>query len=165
VSDLLAWCFHSPRRLLLVGVALVAVLILVGAGVRELSPGASRPSPSTSAAASVPVRNAGPAVQAAVAFTKAWASKPESQSAEEWQGTLEPLVTPELGRLLATTDPAQLPGGAPTDGASVRFVSASSALVEVPLTTGKGVLVTVVLLNGRWLAQDVEPVAGDVGAG
>lgn len=161
MSDLLAWCFHSPRRLLLVAVALLAVVIGIGAAVRVLTP-RSTPQAAPSSAP-VAVANAGPAVAAAVTFTRAWASKAPSASPEQWRAGLAPLVTPELGRLLATTDTAALPGGGPTGQPGVRFLSSASSLVEVPLSTGRRVLVTVVLLGGHWLVSDVQPLAGDAG--
>jgi hypothetical protein len=163
VSDLVAWCFHSPRRLLLVVAALIAVLIGGGALVQAVMPRAgdgATDSPSSTAS----VAGSGAAVDAAVTFTRAWASKPASASVDQWRQGLQPLVTPYLGRLLAQTDPASLPGGAPAGQPSVRFASVSSALIEVPLNSGRPVLVTVVQLNGHWLAQDVEPLAGDSGA-
>jgi hypothetical protein len=165
VSDLLAWCFHSPRRLLLVAVALVVLIIGVGAAVQALTPSStSSPDARTTTVATAAVANSGAAVDAAVAFTRAWASKPASVTVEQWRQGVQPLATPELARLLATTDPAALPGGGPAGEPGVRFLSAASALIEVPLSSGPRVLVTVVLLGGRWLAQDVQPLAGDAGA-
>jgi hypothetical protein len=161
MADLLAWCFHSPRRVLLVLVALLVVVFGVGAAVQTMTP-QGEPSATRSAPTAV-AADIGPAVEAAVTFTRAWSSKPGSASADQWRQGLQPLVTPELARLLATTDPAELPGGAPTGRPVVRFVSAASALVEVQLTTGQEVLVTTVLLNGRWLTSDVQPAEGDDG--
>lgn len=163
MADVVAWCFHSPRRLLAVLVVAVAVLIGIGMAVRSLGPHtAAAPSRAPSSTASMADSRA--PVNAAVAFTRRWASKPDSATAEQWRQGLEGLVTPELGRLLADTDPAGLPGGEPAGDPTVRFLSAASAMIEVPLSTGRRVLVTVVLFNGRWLAYDVRPVAGDVGA-
>ncbi|HEX2808425.1 MAG TPA: hypothetical protein VHN80_19860, partial [Kineosporiaceae bacterium] len=82
---------------------------------------------------------------------------------EQWRRSVDPLATPDLVRGLAVTDPAALPGGAPAGDPTIRFVSVSSALIEVPLSSGTRVLVTVVLVNGHWLASDVQPVAGDPG--
>jgi len=161
VADVLAWCFHSPRRLLVVAVALLAVVIGIGAGVRALTPG---PAPTASRPpAPVAVAEAGPAVAAAVSFARAWATKAPTATVEQWRAGVQPLVTPEFGRLLATTDPAALPGGGPTGQPAVRFLSSASSLVEVPLSTGRRVLVTVVLLGGRWLVSDVQPLVGDLG--
>jgi hypothetical protein len=92
-----------------------------------------------------------------------WASKPAAATDQQWRQSVEPLATAELARGLGLTDPAGLPGGVPQGEPTIRFVSVSSALIEVPLSTGRRVLVTVVLVNGRWLASDVQPLAGDLG--
>ncbi|HEY6796928.1 MAG TPA: hypothetical protein VI248_19835 [Kineosporiaceae bacterium] len=163
MAEVVAWCFHSPRRLLLVVAGLLVALIGTGAVVRTVGPqaGQSRSGGGASAA----VVGAQPAIDAAVTFTRAWASKPPSVTAAQWRQGLQPLVTAELGRLLAETDPASLPGGAPTGTPTVRFQSLYSAMIQVPLSNDRSVLVTVVLVSGRWLASDVEPDAGNVGAG
>jgi hypothetical protein len=162
VAELLAWCFHSPRRLAAVLVGLLAVLVGAGVAVNAVRSGpVQRPSSAVGVSGLSP--DAGPAVQAALAFTRAWASKPASSTAEQWRQAVSPLATPELVRGLAVTDPGALPGGAPTGDPTIRFVSVSSALIEVPLSTGTRVLVTVVLVNGHWLASDVQPVQGDPG--
>ena len=163
MAELLAWCFHSPRRLAAVLVGLLALLIGAGVAVNAVRSGpAQRPS-SSAAGVSGLSPDAGPAVQAALAFTRAWASKPASSTDEQWRQSVSPLATPELVRGLAVTDPGALPGGAPTGDPTIRFVSVSSALIEVPLSTGTRVLVTVVQVNGHWLASDVQPVEGDSG--
>jgi hypothetical protein len=165
VADLVTWCFHSPRRLLLVAAGLIAVVIGAGAVVRLALPAGGDAASVERPAASVSVAGSVAAVEAAVAFTRAWASKPASVTPAQWRQGLQPLVTPELGRLLAETDPAALPGGAPAGRPAVRFASVQSALIEVPLSTRQSVLVTVVLAaGGRWLASDVQPDAGDAGA-
>jgi hypothetical protein len=166
VPDLLAWCFHSPRRLLAVVVAAVAVLVLGAAVVQALLPDDGTSAGGSTPGVVAPVDSA-PAVAAAVEFTHRWATVPSGQDAAAWRTGLAGLVTPDLARGLALTDPATLPGGTPSGEPVVRFVSVSSALVEVPLTTGRQVLVTVVLSNDRWLASDIQPLegnAGDVGA-
>jgi hypothetical protein len=164
VADLLAWCLHSPRRLL--GVVVVALAVLVGViGVLQTGRSDARPGPraSTSVAGALP--DTGPAVGAAVTFTRAWASKPAGSSAEQWRQQLTALVTPDLARGLAATDPASLPGGQPHGTPTLRFVSTASCLVEVPLSSGRSVLVTVVLsdADGHWLVSDVQPATGNLG--
>jgi hypothetical protein len=163
VAELLAWCFNSPRRLGAVLVGLLALLIGAGVAVNAIRSGPSQRSPSSAVGVSGVSPDAGPAVQAALAFTRAWASKPASVTDEQWRRSVDPLATPDLVRGLAVTDPAALPGGAPAGDPTIRFVSVSSALIEVPLSSGTRVLVTVVLVNGHWLASDVQPVAGDPG--
>jgi len=162
VSDVLAWCFHSPRRLGAVALVLLALVVGAGAAVRALIPAEGAPAPARPASTAA-VAGTGGAVDAALAFTRAWASKPASASAEQWQRTLQPLVTPDLGRQLAYTDPAALPGGTPVGQPGIRFQEVQSALLEVRLSTGRTVLVTVVRSGDRWLASDVQPLAGDLG--
>jgi hypothetical protein len=162
VNELVAWCFHSPRRLLVVVGVLLVVVLGLGAGIRALLPH-DRVAAASPPAAAGSVVGSGPAIDAAVTFTRAWAAKPASATPEQWRRTLSALVTPDLARGLAVTDPSSLPGGAPAGQPLVRFASVSSSLVEVPLSTGARVLVTVVLVDGHWLAQDVQPAAGDNG--
>jgi hypothetical protein len=161
VAELLAWCFHSPRRLAALAVGLLVLLIGAGAAVGAVRGGGAPAAVSATTAGGVP--GTGPAVQAALAFTRVWASKPASDTADEWRAALRPLATPELARGLAITDPSTLPGGGPSGRATVRFVATSSALIEVPLSSGSSVLVTVVVVGGRWLASDVQPATGDPG--
>jgi hypothetical protein len=162
VADLLAWCFHSPRRLLLVAAVVVAVVLGGVVAAQALWPGrAGEPGPRASGVEAP--AGSEPAVAAAVEFARRWASVPQGQDARQWRAGLAGLVTPELARGLAETDPAGLPGGAPDGQPVLRFVSVSSALVEVPLSGGHRVLVTVVLADRRWLASDVQPVEGNVG--
>ncbi|MDQ1286597.1 MAG: hypothetical protein QG622_162 [Actinomycetota bacterium] len=163
MPDLVAWCFHSPRRLFAV-VAAVAVLVIgTAATVQVLAGGDGPPAAGESAPSGVPA-DAEPAVTAAVAFTRRWAAVPAGKSAAEWRAGLVQLVTPELAAGLEKTDPAALPGGTPAGKPSLRFFSVSSAMVEVPLSAGRPVLVTVVFSGGRWLAEDIQPLTGNVGA-
>jgi hypothetical protein len=162
VAELLAWIFHSPRRLLAVLIGFLAVVVGVGLLVQAAMPGQSPPGTTPTG-----VTAAGPdaeqATQAALAFTRAWASKPEGQTAEQWRQSLVPLTTPDLQRGLSLTDPATLPGGRPQGTPTVRFIAVASSLVEVPLSTGSRVLVTVVRVNAHWIASDVQPVSGNAG--
>ena len=164
MADLLSWAFHSPRRVLVLAVVLVAVLVGAGAAFRAVGSGpASGDGSADRSAQPVALADQGAAAAAAATFTRAWASKPADRSVQQWRQDLHGLITPELERLLADTDPSSLPGGAPSGRTVVRFVSGASAMIEVPLTTGRRVLVTVVLFNGRWLANDVQPLAGNDG--
>jgi hypothetical protein len=162
VHEVIAWVFHSPRRLLVVVVAAIALLLLGALAVQATRPGAGRSGDGAASGVAAPV-DAAPAVSAAVDFARRWASVPSGQAAEQWRAGLSGRVTPELAAGLALTDPATLPGGSPSGEPVIRFVSVSSALVEVPLSSGRPVLVTVVSSNGRWLASDVQPVEGNAG--
>lgn len=162
MHDVVAWCFHSPRRLL--AVVLAVVVLVIGAGVawQSRSEGGTEAGAKPSAIGAP--QDSRPAVEAAVAFARAWATNPPGQSADQWRTRLSGLVTPELAAGLAQTDPAALPGGTPEGEPAIRFFSVSSALVEVALSTGRHILVTVVYYtDGRWLASDVQPLAGNAG--
>jgi hypothetical protein len=164
MPEVIAWCFHSPRRLFAVGVAAIVLVLGAALAVQALSPGDGLAAGKGPAGAAVPA-DTGAAVTAAVEFTRRWASVPAGGTAEQWRAGLNGRVTSDLASGLAQTDPAALPGGAPSGSPVVRFVSDSSAMVEVPLSSGKPVLVTVVLNGKTWLVNDVQPFEGNVGAG
>lgn len=162
MRELIAWCFHSPRRLLAVGAAAIALLLAGAVAVQAVFPDDGRRAGGTPSAVAAPA-DTGAAVGAAVEFTRRWASVPPGRTAEQWRAGLAGLVTSDLASGLALTDPGALPGGTPVGQPVVRFVSASSALVEVPLSSGRHVLVTVVLSGKTWLASDVQPLEGNAG--
>ena len=167
-AELVAWAFRSPRRL--AAVAAIGVAVVVGLG--YWSQRGSEPSqpqarsatsaPSASAPAQVP--DASPFVDAAVRFVGQWASLRQGETAAQWQQRVTPLVTSDLAAALRLTDTTTLPGGSPAGEPEVRFVSGSSALVAVPLSTGGRVLVTVLQDAGAWRVSDVQPDEGDAGA-
>lgn len=167
MPDLVAWVFRSPLRFAGVVAAVLGVLIvgslLTGSGdggQRGTGAPASAPT-GTAVAGSLP--DAAPFVAAAVRFTAAWAQLPAGTTAAQWRAGLQPLVTADLARGLALTDPAQLPGTQPAGTPTVAFLATSSALVRVPLGDGSAVLVTVVDTAGRRLVSDVQPDQGDTG--
>jgi hypothetical protein len=96
------------------------------------------------------------AQQAAAEFVAAWA-RPDLDAAT-WQAGLTALTAPQLLQTLADTDPANLPAvtvaGAPVQVAA----NAEAAVFDVP-TTGEFVRVHVQLVDGAWLATDVQPTA------
>ena len=96
------------------------------------------------------------AQQAAAEFVAAWA-RPDLDAAT-WQAGLAPHTAPELLESLADTDPANVPAVTVT-GQPVRVASnAEAGVFDVP-TTGEFVRVFVQLVDGRWLATDVQPTA------
>jgi hypothetical protein len=96
------------------------------------------------------------AQQAAAEFVAAWA-RPDLDRAA-WQAGLAGHATPELLQSLADTDPANVPAvtvsGQPVEVAA----NAEAGVFDVP-TTGQFVRVHVQLVDGAWLATDVEPTA------
>ena len=169
MPDVARWVFRSPTHFAGTLAGIVAVLVLVGLALRGdggAAGAAARPAPSpsrTQAAVARDLPAAAPFVDAAVTFARAWATLPEGATAAQWRETLRPLVTSDLATGLALTDPATLPGGTPTGTPTLRFLAASSALVEVPLSTGSSVLVTVVDDATGVRVSDVQPAEGDDG--
>lgn len=96
------------------------------------------------------------AQQAAAEFVAAWA-RPD-QDAATWQAGVGPHATPELLQSLADTDPGNLPA-VTVSGPPVQVAAnAEAGVFDVP-TTGEFVRVFVELVDGRWLATDVQPTA------
>jgi predicted lipid-binding transport protein (Tim44 family) len=96
------------------------------------------------------------AQQAAAEFVAAWA-RPDLDT-PTWQAGLAGHATPELLESLTDTDPANVPAvtvsGQPVEVAA----NAEAGVFDVP-TTGELVRVHVQLIDGAWLATDVEPTA------
>ncbi|MBB2924005.1 hypothetical protein [Cellulomonas cellasea] len=96
------------------------------------------------------------AQDAAAEFVAAWA-RPDLDPAT-WQGGLAPHATPELRQALADTDPANVPA-VTVSGQPVQVaVNAEAGVFDVP-TTGPFIRVFVELVDGIWLASDVQSTA------
>lgn len=127
------WPLHSPARLFLV----VAVVIAIAVGVSYLggslggdAPGSGRAlgptptaAPDTATAApgrptitelrpqSLPLSEAPPvALAVAQRWTQAWATHPPGTTAAQWSAGLAPYTTDEYLAVLASVDPANVPG-------------------------------------------------------
>jgi hypothetical protein len=162
LTDAVSWVFHSPRRLAVTAVVILAVVLLGGnalfgggGGRGNAKDGGPRP------AATAQVPDAGPYVDAAVAFVEKWSPQPKNETTEQWAAKLASLTTPEFGEALATTNTAELPDSPPRGDPVVRYVADSSALVAVPLANGSSVLVTLVDGDQRVLVSDIQPNVGD----
>ncbi|WP_258724405.1 hypothetical protein [Cellulomonas sp. NS3] len=104
------------------------------------------------------------AQEAAAQFVAAWA-RPDLDPVS-WLGGLAPYATPELRQALADTDPVNVPA-VTVSGQPVQVaINAEAGVFDVP-TTGSFVRVFVELVDGTWLASDVQPTrsAQDVTAG
>jgi hypothetical protein len=166
LADAVAWVCRTPRRLV-ISLAVILAAILFGSS-QLFGSGAGgtgdRTGGSTEAATSPPsaqVPSADPYVSAALAFVRQWSQLKPGETASAWQARVTPLATPDLATVLKTTDPANLPGVGPEGEPVVRFVSATSGLIAVPLSDGSSVLVTVVLGGEEPLVSDVQPNVGD----
>ncbi len=181
-NDLLAWSFHSPRRLLGVAAgALLAVTLGVtgmshavgggpGRAASEAPPGATAsPAPSatrtpalgpTGSSILVPVPDA-VASEVARTFVQAWLAGPSAETDEAWRKSMRPYVTSELYAGLAEADPARVPadtvGGGPT---SARLVGEFVNELTVPLTSGSGIDVTLAYDGTTWRVTEVEESSG-----
>jgi hypothetical protein len=166
-GDLVAWACRTPRRLAVIGLSMV-IVIFAGSSALFGNGSSDHTDPkSTSIAASTPtvtaaaIPDSGEYVTAAVNFVKLWSQLKPGQTAAQWQASLAPLTTPELGKALQTTDPADLPGVGPEGEPVIRFLAQGSALIAVPLSSGASVLVTVVSGISRPQISDVQPNTGD----
>jgi hypothetical protein len=163
VGEVARWVFYSPRRLFVTLAGIVVVVGLVTAAMTVDRPDAPA-APTTRAEAGIAGLPAiEPYVDAAVAFTNAWAHRDPGETTDEWIDGLTPYATPELLSALRTTDPANLPDTKVAGQPRARFVSDSSALLAVPLANGESVAVTVVSDGGKWKVSDVQPNTGDFG--
>jgi hypothetical protein len=205
LGPIVRWPLHSPRRLLTVVVAAIALVMALGAiNDRGAASGTSGTSGTADAAATAGAQpgddpTATPsgeptdgtdatggtdgtdgtdgtvsggtdafsedpaaddpvvaAQQVAAEFVAAWA-RPDLDAAT-WQAGLAPHATPELLATLADTDPANVPA-VTVSGEPVRVAAnAEAGVFDVP-TTGEFVRVFVQLVDGVWLATDVQPTA------
>lgn len=94
------------------------------------------------------------AEEAAAQFIAAWA-RPDLD-APTWQAGLAPLTTSQFLQALTDTDPSNVPA-VTVAGQPVRVAAnAEGGVFDVP-TTGEFVRVFVQLVDGVWLATDVQP--------
>lgn len=160
---MIAWACRTPQRL--IGVALVPILslVLIGSfwsGLRHGEDGSGAGGPVPTVSAQVP--DAAPFVTAAVRFVNVWGRLAPGQTPDEWRGTVRALATPDLASKLDQTDLNGLVNASASGKPDVRFLTTTSALVAVPMTNGRPVLVTVVNSdNQRWLVDDVQPDVGN----
>lgn len=164
MSGLIAWACRTPRRLIAVLAAPIAVLVVIGSiwsgQHRGDDAGSTRSGQVAAANAQVP--DATPFVTAAVNFVNVWGKLAPGQSADQWHSAVRALATPDLSAKLDQTDPNGLVGASATGRPEVRFVSSTSSLVAVPMANGRTVVVTVVRGEGsNWLVDDVQPDVGN----
>jgi hypothetical protein len=164
MGGVVAWACRTPRRLILV-VGVPLLLIVIGGGWWNgqrgsgSAVGPAGSGPTASVTAQVPDSSA--FVAAAVKFVGVWGRLAPGQTAAQWHQAVRALSTQDLGRNLDRTDPSSLSGSTPSGTPQVRFVSNASALIAVPLATGRSVLVTVVAGQSGMLVDDVEPDVGN----
>ncbi|MDM4721274.1 hypothetical protein QTQ03_17300 [Micromonospora sp. WMMA1363] len=92
--------------------------------------------------------------QATDRFVAAWRGRP-GLSPEQWHAGLRPLSTLALTEKLAGADPAGVPAGQVTGGATVRPRTETFVEVLVPFDTGR-LRLDLVAPDGRWLVDAVD---------
>lgn len=167
------WPLHSPARLFLVVVVAIAIVAGVsylggsvgtpGAGSgRALGPAPSA-SPGTATAApgqptvtelrpqSLPL-SAAPPVALAVAerWTQAWATHPPGTTPAQWSAGLAPYTTDEYLAVLASVDPANVPGSRVTGPPQAVDVRPEAVRVQVPTDAVRLELLLVQVGPGDW---------------
>jgi hypothetical protein len=170
--SLLAWVFHSPRRLLLVILIPLVVAVLVPVlwprltstdassesanPASESSPQATPPVlPEAVPSATAPAE----AFQTVDTFVRIWLSGPAAQTDEEvraWRERLQPYVTPELAAALQDTDPGRIPDA--TVAGEPRLLRVGEYLTEmsVPMSDGRDLNLTLAWDGRVWRVSDID---------
>lgn len=164
MAAVIAWACRTPRRLAAI-LAVPLLVLILGASLWSRQGGGDSGASSAQAAAAASgaqVPDATPFVTAAVKFVNVWGRLAPGQTAAQWHDAVRSLATPDLASKLDQTDTSLLEDTAATGKPAVRFVAQSSALIAVPMSNGRTVVVTVVSGQGRnWLVDDVEPDVGN----
>jgi hypothetical protein len=177
-TDLLAWAFHSPRRLLGVVAGLLLALTLgvtgvaqaVGGGGGKAAAGSTSRAEATAAPSPDPAATSAAALEAyqppapdpdaatvARKFVKAWLKGPSAKTDKAWLDALHPYVTSELYAGLVETDPARIPPAKIAPG-EVGALAVGDYLNEltVPLEGGRALAVTLAYDGAVWRVTSVE---------
>jgi hypothetical protein len=159
----IAWACRTPRRLVAV-LAVPLLVIILGASLwsRQSGDSAASSAQAAAAASGAQVPDATPFVTAAVKFVNVWGRLAPGQTAAQWHDAVRSLATPELASALDQTDPQSLSGGNATGKPTVRYVTATDAIIAVPMSDGKNVVVSIIASDGKtWLVRDIEPDTGN----
>lgn len=182
-NDLLAWTFHSPKRLLGVtaGVLLAVTVVVTGMshavgggagrGASEAPATVASAAPTPSAANAPALGSPGSSIlapvpdvvatQVARKFVKAWLAGPSATTPKAWLTGMAPYVTGELYAGLAQADPARVPAGKISIvPASARAVGEFVNELTVPLVKGPGIDVTLAYDGTSWRVTEVEESSG-----
>lgn len=111
--------------------------------------------PSTQVANPSAVRAPATASEVAEAFVMAWSRRYDDKA--PWRARVTQLSTPQFGKLLAKTDPLQVPATRSFGGAKVLKKTKRSRLIRVSTDAGR-VAVNVVKVDDRWLVGSIQPV-------
>jgi len=177
--DLLAWLFHSPRRLLLVLIVLLVVASLVPALVSRLTKGgddsqgsatkqtAENGSPTATTNAlpeAAAVATAPPEALSVVdTFIKVWLAGPTATTRAEtqaWHRRLVPYVTPELAAALQDADPDRVPDATVAGSPQALRVGEFLSQIAVPMSDGKDLTLTIAWDGEAWRVSDIDREGG-----
>jgi hypothetical protein len=103
----------------------------------------------------IPIPPPAAATDAALRFVRAWARPGLEQPA--WFAGIRDLVTPAYARLLAATDPANVPAHLVAGSPVARSSTSTMLVTDVPTDAGT-VRVTLTRVDGRWLVATVSGV-------
>lgn len=154
------WPLHSPLRLGMTVLVLLAVAAGISIAVTANRPAGNAPAlsgASTSAAtasarppasptvlppvppltpSSLPLDQVPPAaVQAAAAWASAWVAHPDGITSQQWLAALRPYTTDEYLGLLGTVDPSKVPATRVTGPPTPTRVAPASVQVSIPTDT------------------------------
>jgi hypothetical protein len=177
--DLLAWVFHSPRRLLLV---VVVPLLVVSVGpvlLSRLNDDDGAPAAATDQATAAATQSATPtlpgdqalppatpppdAVRVVNTFVEVWlagATADTDPEVQEWHKRLAQYVTPELSTALKDTDPGRVPDASPTGPAQPLRVGEYLSELSVPMSDGKDLNLTIAWDGEAWRVSDIDREGG-----
>ena len=165
------WPLHSPARLALTAIGVLALVVAasIGIGITNGSvslPVNARPTPSAAPAAApqpvllppvpelepttLPLSAAPPAaLQVASRWARAWVRPPDGTTAARWLEGLRSTTTDEYLGVLAGVDPTNIPATKVTGAAKAVSVSPRSLRVQVPTDT-LTLVITVVDTDTGW---------------
>lgn len=164
MTGVIAWAIRTPQRLIAVLAVPLLVTLLVASlwSVHSHGSGGNDNAGVAAAAANAQIPDATPFVTTAIKFVNVWGRLAPGQSPDQWHEAVNALATPELATALAKTDTSSLPGSSIAGKPSVRYMTASDAIIAVPLSDGTSVVVSVITKNGNtWLVRDIQPDVGN----
>jgi hypothetical protein len=174
MGGLLAWTFHSPRRLLVVVVTPIVVVAAIAAVMSSNQAGkeeAARALPE-SVQSETPSRTPGPtrytttpspdapspgAIRAARVFVETWLAGRTTKPVANWHKQLAKYATPQLAEGLRSTDPSRLPETTVSGAPEPVRVGEYLANFLVPLADGSNVAVSTTWDGQAWRVTDIQP--------
>jgi hypothetical protein len=176
--DLIAWVFHSPRRLLLVVVAPLLVASLVPVLVSRLTSADEGGRETTSVATTSPALDTETALPGqnlenptappeaflvVEEFVGVWLAPPadgSDRALREWHARLSWYTTPELSAALRDTDPGRVPEAEVAGPAKLLRAGEYLTEMAVPMSDGRDLNLTITWDGQVWRVSDLEREGG-----